>query len=466
MSAESMGTAQLPSSLEELLPISVPCSCGRIHQVETRWADTEKAALERFPDRLKELGPKLSVVLVLDKRTRQIAGERTARLLASAGYKTSWCELPDQAGGRPHADEKNLDLAYSCLKDADLAVAVGSGTCNDIAKLSSFKRSIPYCVVTTAPSMNGYTSAIAAIMINGIKRTVECHGPLGVVADPDIMSKAPQDLIAAGLGDLESKPTATADFRLAGFVRGDYYCSAPEKVVLAAEQKVADAAASIGAGDPEGIALLTEALLVSGLSMKLAGSSSPASGGEHLISHFWDMTATQEGRVEGWHGAQVGLTTIVTSALYEVLRGFNPSTLNIESMVDKWPDLDDLRENIRRFHGPLANEVFSQAEQKHLDRKQYRIELQSIIQQWSSLWDRVDEVLRPAHRVRAILKAAHAPIHIRQLGLSSDHIERGLAHARDIRSRFTVLDLAAELGILESKADEVIKRSGCLGTFS
>ncbi len=466
MSVDKTGIALLPSSLDKLLPISVPCSCGRTHQVETRWAEIQKGALENLPDRIKELGSNLKVVLVVDARTMQIAGQRTSELLASASHKTEICQLPDKAGGRPHADEENLNLAFSVMENADLAVAVGSGTCNDIAKLSSFKRSIPYCVVATAPSMNGYTSSIAAIMKNGVKRTIECHGPLGVIADPEILAKAPTELIAAGLGDLESKPTATSDYRLAGLIRGDYYCPAPEKVVLEAEQKVADAAQSIGSGDPEGISLLTEALLLSGLSMKLAGSSSPASGGEHLISHFWDMTAPLEGRVEGWHGAQVGVTTIVTSTLYEFLRKLDPSSLDIESMVDSRPDLNDMRSTIGEVHGPLAEEVFVQFKQKHLDKAGYRKELEFIVNNFQSLWDKVDDILRPAHVVKSILKSANAPVDIHQLGLTPKHLETGLLHAREIRSRFTVLDLAAELGVLKPMADKIIHASGCLGSLS
>lgn len=463
MSTEKTGIAQLPSTLDELLPIRKQCSCGKEHSVETRWADIQKGALDGLPGRLKDLGSKLKIVIIADSRTKQIAGQATSDLLRSADHHTQICSLPDQAGGRPHADEKNLELVLSHLENADLAVAVGSGTCNDLAKLSSFKKDIPYCVVATAPSMNGYTSAIAAIMIKGVKRTVECHGPLGVIADPQIVTKAPSELIAAGLGDLESKPTATSDFRLSGFIRGDYYCPAPERVVLEAEQRAADASGSIGAGDPQGIMLLMEALLLSGLSMKLAGSSSPASGGEHLISHFWDMTAPEEGRVEAWHGAQVGVTTIVTSTIYEMLRELHPGSLDIDSMVESWPDMDSLRKRIFKVHGSLAGEVFDQAARKHLDKNAYKKELESILHRWTDLWDQVIDVLRPAHKVRSILQAAGAPTSLGQLGLNRSHLERGLLYARDIRSRFTVLDLAAELGILQSMLDQIMDRSGCLG---
>lgn len=455
--------ADLPDGLAELLPISVACACGRTHAVDTRWAVVREGALDELPDRLSDLGAGLAVTLVVDRRTRAIAGQRVADLLARAGHRLAWCELPDGAGGRPHADEANLARVERALSGADLALAVGSGTCNDLAKLASFRRAIPYAVVATAPSMNGYTSGIAAIMMAGVKRTVDCHGPLGVIADLDVVRTAPAELVAAGLGDLESKPTATADYRLAGRLRGDYYCPAPERVVLGAEAKVADAAEGIGAGDPEALAVLTEALLLSGLSMKLAGSSSPASGGEHLISHHWDMTAEAEGRVEGWHGAQVGVATIVTAALYDRLAEVSPVSIDVDALVANRPDEASCRRAVRRDHGPLADEVEPEFLAKRLSDQALRVELETIRDDWARLWGWLGDVLRPADGIRSILTAARAPTTMGALGLSADHLRRSLIRAREIRGRFTVLDFAADLGLLEPLADEVLARSGCLG---
>ncbi len=461
-SLESPEPVQLPTRLAALLPYSADCSCGRTHAVTTRWAVVRSGALDELPDRLAEVGSGLAITLVADRRTRQVAGERCAASLQAAGHRVQWCELADGAGGRPHADEAGLARVEPALAGADVAVAVGSGTVNDLVKLASYRRGIPYVVVATAPSMNGYTSAIAAIMQAGVKRTVDCHGPLGVIADLDVVRRAPAELVAAGLGDLESKPTASADFRLSGWLRGTYYCPAPERVVLEAEPRVADAAAGIGAGDPEALALLTEALLLSGLSMKLAGSSSPASGGEHLISHHWDMTAGEQGRVEGFHGAQVGVATIVTAALYEQLGELSPAAIDPEALVAGRPDEAACRARLARDHGERVDEVAAEFFSKRLDDRALRAELERIRDDWSGLWQRLAATLRPAARTRAILHAGGAPTDVRALGLTPDHLRRSLRIARDIRGRFTVLDLAAELGVLEAQADAVLQRSGCL----
>jgi len=455
-------TVRPPRQLHELFGFRQACACGRVHQVDLQGAVVGPGAIEQVVDWVASLGRGLSLAMVVDARTWQVAGQRVQALLEADGHSARICTLADGAGGRPHADEKTLGVVRQALTGCDLALAVGSGTINDLTKLASFQLQLPYLAVATAPSMNGYTSAIAAIMRDGIKRTVSCHQPLAVIADMDLLVKAPRHLIASGLADLESKPTSTADFRLAGLLRGDYYCPAPEEVVLSAEARVAEAASAIGRADPEAIALLTEALLLSGISMRLAGTSSPASGGEHLISHHWDMLAPYEGRVEGWHGHQVGVATIVTSSLYESLRELDPSSIDPDAIIAGRKPKEQLRRELRLRHGPLADLVEPEFFAKHLDDEALRAELEQIRDGWDALWQKLDTVLRPAARVREILKAVGAPTRMSELQLSDEHLRRSFLEAREIRGRFTVLDLAADLGLLERLAPEVLARAACM----
>jgi glycerol-1-phosphate dehydrogenase [NAD(P)+] len=457
-----MHIAEVPTELSRLLDFSATCGCGRTHSVTTRYASIRRGAIDDVVDFARAVGRDLSLVIVDDRRTRTIAGDRVAELLERDGHRTARCRVPDGAGGRPHADEERLALVEAALDGADAAVAVGAGTINDLTKLASFNRSIPYVCVATAPSMNGYTSAIAAIMQGGVKRTVECHQPLAVVADLDILCGAPLELVAAGLGDLESKPTSTADYRLAGRVRDEHYCPAPESVVFEAERRAADSAAGLRVGDPEAIAALSEALILSGISMKLAGSSSPASGGEHLISHHWDMTAEEEGRVEFWHGSQVGVATIVTATVYELLAAIDPATIDVDALAAAGPSRGEIERAIGERHGERADGVRAEYFSKHVEGDELRRELERVRDGWEDLWAHLGEVLRPGGRVRGILEAAGAPTTVSELGLTPDHLRRSFVAAREIRGRFTVLDLAAELGLLEKLREEVLDSSGCL----
>jgi len=454
--------ADIPRSLDDLMGFSAPCRCGKVHSVDMRGVSIRPGAIEDVVAWAKEAGGSLRLVVVADRITAGIAGERVMKLLSGDGHSTRMCLLPDGAGGRPHADDRTLSVVESALGNADLAVAVGSGTVNDLTKLASYNRKIPYLVVATAPSMNGYASAISAVMIKRVKRTLDCHQPMAAVADLDILQAAPLELVAAGLGDLESKPTSTADYRLGGRICGAYYCPAPEGVVLDAEARVAEASGGLKRRDPEALARLTEALMLSGISMKLAGSSSPASGGEHLISHYWDMTAPEENRVEGWHGAQTGVATIVTAALYDFLKKMDPKDIDVDALVAAHRPFDELQESIRERHGRLAEEVLQEFAMKHPTADQLRERLAMIKAGWEALWTDVGTTLRPPERIRKILSAAGAPVTMRGLGLGSGHLRRAFSAAREIRNRYTVLDLAADLGVLESRSENVLQASGCL----
>ena len=66
--------------------------------------------------------------------------------------------------------------------------------------------------------------------------------------------------------------------------------------------------------------------MLSGLAMSVAGSSSPASGGEHLISHFIDMTAHAYDLPYDFHGCQVGVGTLTTAFIYEKLKALDPAS--------------------------------------------------------------------------------------------------------------------------------------------
>ncbi|MDJ0765316.1 MAG: sn-glycerol-1-phosphate dehydrogenase [Myxococcota bacterium] len=452
----------IPEQLDDLLGFSTDCTCGRTHSVDLSFAAVRQGAIDDVVLFARELGRGSRVLIVADAVTNALCGEQVRQLLVSDGYRPEVLIIPNGPGNRPHADTPTLARVTSSMPGMTFAVSVGSGTINDLTKLSAFDQGIPYISVATAPSMNGYTSSIAAILRDGVKQTIPCRQPIAIVADLDILSRAPHHLIGAGLGDLESKPTATADFRLGGFLNKSYYCAAPEKVVLLAEARVADTAKGLSTGDPDAMAALTEALLLSGISMTLAGSSGPASGGEHLISHFWDMTAEEEGRVEGWHGAQVGVATIVTSALYERLAALLPQDIDIERIIAERPHRRDLEQAIEHRHGARAQAVVKTYFSKHLEDDALVKELEHIRDHWSDLWATLAPVLRPSSQIRNILLNGDAATRVSDLDLTRDHLERAFIAAREIRDRYTVLDFAADLGVLYDLRSDVLNKSHCL----
>lgn len=451
----------VPTDWDNLAGFSTSCPCGRVHSIDTRQFSVRAGAIQDVHQCVAGRFRGKSVGMVADERTYSIAGKSVSELLLSVGYDVIRCIVPDGAGGRPHATfDAVLDVERR-LHTAEFIVAVGSGTVNDLGKLASYRLGIPYAIVATAPSMNGYTSAVAAIMKDGLKQTIPCHQPAAVVADLDVLCKAPLPLIQAGLGDLESKPVSTADFMLSAMLRGTYFCPVPGQVVAEAEALAAACALELSEGKPEAVKVLTEALLLSGCSMKLAGSSSPASGGEHLISHYWDMTAAAENRIEGSHGAQVGVATIATASLYEFLRKLSPDALHVDNLVAARPSAANESAAVAARHGTFGDLAAAEMQKKRISDQAYRQELQYVISYWDVIWEALS-TLKPAAAIRNVLQQAGCPVTVDALGLTDAHLRRGFLYAREIRGRFTVLDFAADLGVLETAASRVFAESGCL----
>ena len=459
-----MSHANQSFALQDLVDSTLPCDCGVEHTVPTRAVAVGSGVLAQVAAYCTRYLPGKRVLLVADDVTYAIAGERVQRQLEQAGYGVEPLVLTAEEPARVHADDATIDRAQAAIHAAiDCVVAVGAGTVNDVAKLASFRAGRPYMVCPTAPSVNGFTSAIAAVMSQGVKRTVPAQLPVAVVADTDILAAAPAVMTRAGLGDLLSKPVSSADWKLAHLIKGEYFCDLPIRMVTDAERACRDSAVLIGRGDAAGAEALTRALLLSGFSMAVAGSSSPASGGEHLISHYWDMTAHWHGRSEELHGAQVGVATLVTATLYEKLQALDPTTLSLTRLRKQYPTWKTLEQHLRSVHGPLAEAVIPEARKKYMPIEAKVREWEYVLGHWQTLWQALRPQLVPAASIREVLRAAGAPTTVSALGISVAEMRTALLHAKDIRGRYTVLDFAHDLGVLAVLCDEVLEESGVLG---
>jgi glycerol-1-phosphate dehydrogenase [NAD(P)+] len=298
--------------------------------------------------------------------------------------------------------------------------------------------------------MNGYTSAIVALLEDGLKTTREATPPVAVFADPDVLTRAPHELTLAGLGDLVSKPYCGCDWKIASLVKGEYYCPMPDRLLAAPFQRALNVFPRLSANDPEAVTLLFQLLLVSGLSMAVTGTSSPASGGEHLLSHYWDMTRLRDGRPINLHGAQVGVGSMVIDELYS-------RVLNVDFHAAEFkptPSFEAAERGIRDHFGSLANAVWPQYRAKLEGRSARDLERLGLHQ--LEIKDEIRHTLAIGRGVWHALTAAGAPVRVGEIGVSAAELGEAVRHGREIRTRFTVLDVAAELGILDAFAAELV----------
>jgi glycerol-1-phosphate dehydrogenase [NAD(P)+] len=452
--------AELDKRIGSLLGRRARYAGGFVHSIPTQAVVIGPQALQALPSLVDRYFPPGPVLLVADEQTFAAAGEAVVGLLGARIVPYVLTPRRDQL----ICDEAMVTEVRGYLRCGPVAaIAVGAGTINDLVKLAASHEGLPYGVVATAASMNGYTSPIASLYAGGLKHSVPAAPPLWVVGDLEVLAAAPIELTRAGLADLLSKPVSSADWRAASLLADERYCPLAVRVAERAEAVCRAQAERIGAGQPEAVALLFRGLVLSGFSMTLAGSSAPASGGEHLIAHLWDLRRLQRGERLKLHGAQVGVATLMTAALWQLLAEQPPLTATeISRLLASRPPWRQEAALLSRRLGSLAAPCRAEYRCKRPTKAALRARLEKLAATWSQFWAQVGRLLKPPDLLRETLQAAGAPTTLRELGLAPAAGVLGLTCARFLRRRYTVLDLAADLGVLEQLVPRALRLSGVL----
>lgn len=384
-------------------------------------------------------------LVVSDENTRAAGGEPVLAALSMKQFEIAEKVYP---GAGLEATGEEADRVAEAGKDCGFYVAIGSGTVCDLAKSAGSAQQKPVLLVPTAASMNGYTSAIVALKVRGLKRTLPCAPATGIFADPEVVASAPPRMAAAGVADFLSKCSSAADWTAAHLLRGDYYCRRPREFNEGIQERLFESAPAIGRGEPEAIRLVLEALLLSGFGMVIAGSSAPASGGEHLISHYVDMKHALYGTGHDLHGVQVGIGTLYTLGLWEKVLALDPAKLDIEALIAAQPSQDEVRERVYADWGDqVGNEVWEQWLQKYRGAEALRAELKKLQQIFPELCERVRMDVQPVSVVEQCIAESGGPTRAEDTTAAAAEYYNGMRNARFLRNRFTILDLAAELGL-------------------
>ena len=228
-----------------------------------------------------------------------------ARLLAS--FRSQDIQILQQTPVEFISFEKATELFRESPRNADAVVGFGGGKALDVAKYIAFLCRLPYLSVPTSLSNDGFCSPQSSLTVGDRRHTLPSAVPFGVILDTAVCLGAPEILWHSGVGDLVSKFTAVTDWKMAFHAAGT---SVDDFAALLSDASVFQFMAR-PKRDLEGMTLLGTALLLNGISMSICGSSRPASGSEHLISHALDSVSKRP----RLHGLQVGVATYLVSLL-------------------------------------------------------------------------------------------------------------------------------------------------------
>jgi len=437
----------------------------RINEALRQASDTRKVvihagALARVNTVFQEVFGDQPAAIIADENTFAVAGRAVQQIFQAAGRE---CIDPYIFPGSPtlYADYANVEKVEAATRaHKAIPVAVGSGTLNDLTKLASHHCARPYMVVATAASMDGYTAFGAAITRDGFKQTFSCPAPQAVVGDLDILVRAPLNMTASGYADLLGKVTAGADWIIADELGIEPIHRPSWSLVQESLRAWTANPALLRAGDAQTISFLLEGLILTGISMQTYHSSRTASGSEHQFSHLWEMHETAHGAIS--HGFKVGVGSIASAALYERLLTRNLSALDIPALCRAWPTREQLDAAVRQAHSIpiIVEKALEQSRAKYISTELLAERLMLLRKRWPILRERLQTQLLSASALRDLLSAAGCPVHPSQIGKDLPELKASYARARQIRSRYTVFDLAAESGTFDACVDELFAPGG------
>jgi glycerol-1-phosphate dehydrogenase [NAD(P)+] len=402
--------------------------------------------------------PGTPVAIVADERTWEIAGSHLSALLERDGIlQIDEIILPGSPTLRPDTTWVATIADHARRYGGGLPIAVGAGSINDLTKRAAHELGLPYIAVATAASMDGYTASGAALLHNGVKQTFACAAPVAVFADLDILAAAPPAMTASGYGDLLGKVTAGADWIIAdalGIEPIDPRAWAMVQGPL--PDLIADPARYVS-GDPAAIESLFLGLVLTGLAIQATGSSRCASGSEHQFSHLWEMRGLEHNGELVSHGMKVGFGTLFATALYERLLARDWSKVDVERALEAAADSQDIEDAIRAMTDPPAmiDLALRETAAKHTAPDALAARLQRLQDVWPDLRDRLKAQLVPVTSLRASLIEAGCPVTPDGLGLTTAQVLGSYREARLIRRRYTVYDLADDLGVLDELVAEI-----------
>lgn len=407
--------------INELLK-GISCSCGREHKCPIEKIYIEKNAISRLSDLCAEYR---EILLVADENTAAAVGERVLKALDGKNIK----ELIFKGTPILIPNEDAIERVRAELGKAELIIGIGSGVIQDLCKCVSHFAGIEYMVVATAPSMDGYASSGAAMILKGMKETVPATLPKAIVADTDVLKNAPIEMIKAGYGDIIGKYSALCDWEISKIVNGEYFCQYIYDVTYEMIEKTKMTAKGLLQRDEKSIEALTEALMVVGIMMSFATNSRPASGSEHHLSHFFEITGIINGEEYLPHGIDVAYSTALTAKIrQELLKRSFPSKQYRQSA-------EEYESEIKRNYTKIAHECI--ALQKRVGS--YENDRAPI---YLAKEGEIREALMKMPSEREIIELlALCELDIKQLyaTYSEQKINDAIKYAKDLKDRYTVL---------------------------
>jgi glycerol-1-phosphate dehydrogenase [NAD(P)+] len=442
----------------KLLISGLDCGCPCEHSTPAQDIYVGKGLLSRLPEMIAQRGLGRKCVLVADTITYDVAGRGAQYALTEAGYEVILCVIRREGEMLP--DERACgEVLLSIQPETEFLLSIGSGSVTDITRVNAKRIGLPFVCVGTAPSMDGYTSVISPLLLNGVKihRAGVC--PDIILCDLDILSTAPLHMVQAGVGDVLGKYIAVADWAISSLINGEPYCPVCGEIVLGAVGRLLANIEEIREKTEKGIRILIEALLLSGITIMIVGHTRAVASVEHNIAHYWEMMELLNGKKAPSHGSSVGVATLMVWPLFTRFAEEDLGALNLEAVREgRLSREEHVRWMIKAYGEAAGGAIMRDNPGDFLSWEEQLRRIEAAQAALQGLRD-IIHALPPYQAILGAMRALGAPLTAADLGVSDSLRNLSMRCAKDYRTRYTLFKLIDECGL----ANEYMKEYPLMG---
>lgn len=432
--------------IEELVTKQIKCSCGRTHRAQVPGILIEHGAVDALPQLLAAYKNK-TIFVIGDGNTMVALGDRAVTMLAAEGFTPRKFVFPGRPS--PACDHRRLgELLVSVPEDTGVVLAVGSGTICDMAKYLCFKEELPLVELLTAASADSFALPFSTFIDNkriSIERSV---APKAIIADLDVLAKAPKKLTVSGLGSAFAKFVSVFDWYLSNVVTGTYFCPEAASYLLS---QVRDLGGAVSCGfsvtSDELVEPLIRCLISSGVLCGMVGTLQLARGAESALADFMYERALNVGGKPDI-GILRGFSACTCVHVYDNLTAHRPDFKLGESALEGFGWVDYNREMLR-VYGERAEDILSATDGMYFSDDAHFRRVRTLELCWDDIISDLKKLMPPYSQLLPLYQMLSFPYKFAQLGMKKDDAQDTLLYSFLLSDRYNLFSMLWDLGLID-----------------
>lgn len=425
-------------------------------------------AIFELPGVLQRIAPEHNqILLVMDKtpmrRDQESLKPLVGQILADGGFQVTSVVLEGDHFGVVHPDFEQVEVIHKQIQPDRIVVGLGSGVIVDLCKYACFlfdqeahgNAPIPFISIATANSVPAYSSSMAIISKDGVKRTWPTRLPNAILCDLKVLRDCPRPLTMGGIGDMCAMYIASLEWYLGIYLKIIPDTPASRAILEDAGARLIDYSAEMGKQTLTGMEMMAKILTLGGLAMTFAGDSTPMSGYEHGVAHLLDMGAEHFGRPIRNHGSQVAVAGILAVLMFErFLDELDPQTVDVDRC---YPEAEKMERRIRDVFaeidpsGAMGAECWRDYQKKLVIWKNARPGFEQLLREWQSVRQTMRTLILPSTTYVKLLSDAGHPLTFEELDIPESQARWAYRNAYMLRKRVSTADLLIFLGWMDER---------------